>query len=133
MAKRKLTKAAIIFIVEKRNDWHVNYTFDDIAKLLREDFGITVSEQGVGKSYRKYKDNQEFQSTPVVSTSKEVEKTDSNVDTSGMTPKEKYERRVKLYREGKLEGGYRVNTDSKRDFDEDASKKYNIEDFFVSK
>ena len=33
MAKAKLTKAAISFIIEKRNDWNVNYTFADIAHL----------------------------------------------------------------------------------------------------
>lgn len=64
MARKKLTKAALDFIIEKRNDWYVNYTFADIAKLLKEDFGITITEQAVSKSYRKYKNNQEFQSIP---------------------------------------------------------------------
>ena len=60
MAKGKLTKAAISFIIEKRNDWNVNYTFADIAHLLQKDFGITVTEQGVSKSYRKYKNDKDL-------------------------------------------------------------------------
>lgn len=60
MAKQKLTKAAIGFIIEKRNDWNVNYTFTDIAKLLEENFDITITEQAVSKSYHKHKDDQAF-------------------------------------------------------------------------
>lgn len=123
MAKQKLTKAAINFIIEKRNDWNVNYTFDDIANLLKEDFGITITEQGVSKSYRKYKDDKEFQSMPIVATDKE---TDRNVDTSNMTTKEKYYRKVGLYKEGKNESEPRVAKRKIRDFDENAGKGISI-------
>ncbi|WP_201618352.1 hypothetical protein [Psychrobacter urativorans] len=54
-------KTNIWLIIENRNNQHGNYTFDDIAKLPKEDFSITISEQGVGKSYRKYIDNQNLQ------------------------------------------------------------------------
>ena len=127
MAKRKLTKAAISFIVKKRNDWNVNYTFDDIASLLKEDFGIAITEQGVSKSYRKYKDDKDFQSIPIVATDKEV---DHNVDTSNMTTKEKYYHKVKLYRESKNESEPYVAKKKIRDFDENAGKGIDVSQYF---
>ena len=127
MAKQKLTKAAINFIIEKRNDWNVNYTFDDIANLLKEDFGITITEQAVSKSYRKYKDDKEFQSMPIVATDKE---TDSNVDTSNMTTKEKYYRKVALYKENKDKPEPSVAKKKIRDFDENAGKGIDISQYF---
>ena len=92
MAKPKLSKAAIGFIIEKRNDWNVNYTFADIAELLKEDFSITITEQGVSKSYRKHKDDKEFQIVPIVATNKA---TDSKVYNSDMTLKEKHSEKMK--------------------------------------
>ena len=127
MAKQKLTKAAINFIIEKRNDWNVNYTFDDIANLLKEDFGITITEQGVSKSYRKYKDDKEFQSMPIVAIDKE---TDRNVDTSNMTTKEKYYRKAGINKEGKNESEPYVAKKKIRDFDENAGKNFNVDDYF---
>ena len=124
MARKKLTKAALDFIIEKRNDWHVNYTFADIAKLLKEDFGITITEQAVSKSYRKHKDDKEFQSMPIVATDKEA---DSNVDTSNMTTKEKYYRKVALYKEGKDKSEPYVAKKKIRDFDENAGKGISID------
>lgn len=127
MAKQKLTRAAISFIIEKRNDWNVNYTFDDIAKLLKEDFGITITEQGVSKSYRRYKDDEEFQNIPIVATDKEF---DHNVDTSYMTTKEKYYRKVGLNKESKNEFEPYVAKKKIRDFDENAGKGINIDHLF---
>jgi hypothetical protein len=122
MAKQKLTKAAIGFIIEKRNDWNVNYTFDDIAKLLKEDFGITITEQGVNKSYRKYKNTEELKALPVA-----VENftSDHNVNDrelmhSDTKKEEKFKPTTVIQRKGK-------------DFDEDAGKKYNFEDFLIPK
>ena len=122
MARKKLTKAALDFIIEKRNDWHVNYTFADIAKLLKEDFGITITEQAVSKSYRKHKDDKEFQSMPIMATNK--------VTDSNMTLKEKYSERVKLVREGKSQADHHSNKKDKRDFDENAGKHFNADDYF---
>ena len=127
MARKKLTKAALDFIIEKRNDWHVNYTFADIAKLLKEDFGITITEQAVSKSYRKHKDDKEFQSVPIVAINKA---TDSKVDNSNMTSKEKYSERVKLAIEGKSQADHHSNRKDKRDFDENAGKHFNADDYF---
>ena len=122
MARKKLTRAALEFIIEKRNDWYVNYTFADIAELLKEDFGITITEQAVSKSYRKHKDDKEFLSMPIVATNKT---TDSN-----MTLKEKYSERVKLVREGKSQNDHHSNRKDKRDFDENAGKHFNADDYF---
>ena len=127
MARKKLTKAALDFIIEKRNDWHVNYTFADIAKLLKEDFGITITEQAVSKSYRKHRDDKEFQSVPIVATNKA---TDSNVDNNNMISKEKYSEKVKLVREGKSQANPHSNRKDKRDFDENAGKHFNADDYF---
>ena len=123
MAKQKLTKAAISFIIEKRNDWNVNYTFDDIANLLKEDFGITITEQGVSKSYRKYKDDKDFQSMPIEATNKEA---DRNVDTSNMTTKERYYRKADINKEGKNESEPYIAKKKIRDFDENAGKGISI-------
>ena len=122
MAKQKLTKAAISFIIEKRNDWNVNYTFDDIADLLKENFGITITEQGVSKSYRKYKDDKEFQSMPIVATDKEAD--------SNMTTKEKHNRKARLDKGGKNESEPYVAKKKIRDFDEDAGKGISIDHLF---
>ena len=127
MARKKLTKAALDFIIEKRNDWYVNYTFADIAKLLKEDFGITITEQAVSKSYRKYKNNQEFQSIPITPTNKETE---HNVDTSNMTTKEKYYRKVALYKENKDKSEPDVTKKKIRDFDENAGKGIDVSQYF---
>ena len=126
MAKQKLTKAAISFIIEKRNDWNVNYTFDDIANLLKEDFGITITEQGVSKSYRKYKDDKDFQSMPIEATNKEA---DRNVDTSNMTTKERYYRKAGINKEGKNESEPYVAKKKIRDFDENAGKGIDISQY----
>ncbi len=136
MAKQKLTKAAVSFIIEKRNDWNVNYTFDDIAKLLKENFDITITEQGVSKSYRKHKDNQESKVMPIIPTKQEKQEkqeTDINLDTSNMTKAERYKHRLKLIKIGKLKSDNPVETNARRDFDEDAGKKYNFEDFLIPK
>lgn len=124
MARKKLTKAALDFIIEKRNDWHVNYTFADIAKLLKEDFGITITEQAVSKSYRKHKNNQEFQSMPISPTNKE---TDRNVGTSDIATKKNHDRKARVYNKGKNESELHVAKKKIRDFDEDAGKGINID------
>jgi len=113
MATQKLTKAAISFIIEKRNDWHVNYTFADIAELLKEDFDITITEQGVSRSYRKHK-NDEKARTPLVSAKKrDPIKSNSRMDSAN----------------GNSESTNTTN--HPKDFDEDAGKKYDVNDFFM--
>ena len=38
MAKGKLTKTTISFIIKKRDDLYVSYTFEDTVNLLKEGF-----------------------------------------------------------------------------------------------
>lgn len=122
MAKRKLTKAAISFIVKKRNDWNVNYTFDDIASLLKEDFGIAITEQGVSKSYRKYKNNEELKALPMA--------VEDFIDEHNVND------RKLMHSDTKKEKKFKPITviqSKSRDFDEDAGKNYNPEDFLIPK
>lgn len=136
MAKGKLTKAAISFIIEKRNDWNVNYTFADIAHLLKKDFGITVTEQGVSKSYRKHKDNQESKFVPIIPIKQgrqEKQEADFNLETSHMTSAERYYHRLKLIKEGKLTFDRPVKPNHRLDFDEDAGKKHDPTKFLKKK
>ena len=112
MARKKLTKAAIGFIIEKRNDWNVNYTFADIAKLLEEDFGIIITEQAVSKSYRKHKDDSELQTLLAVAknkTSSKYKHTNANANAIPVNP---------------------IATGGGRDFDENVGKKHDVSQFF---
>ena len=122
MAKSKLTKNAIRFIIQKREDWHVNYTFDDIAKLLKQEFDISITEQGVSKSYRKHKDDKYFQSEQLVA---------NNGDTEVMSKKEKYERRVRSRRADNSVPESYLDDSDQPDFDENAGKKYDMNEFFL--
>jgi hypothetical protein len=120
MARKKLTKAALDFIIEKRNDWHVNYTFADIAKLLKEDFGITITEQAVSKSYRKHKDDDAFRTL-------QVGKQDSESNLGIQKKCKDVPEKVK---------SQRVNEPIipdiiGKDFDENAGKNYDVNDFFM--
>ena len=112
MARKKLTKAAIGFIIEKRNDWNVNYTFADIAKLLEEDFGIIITEQAVSKSYRKHKDDDELQTLLAVAKNKTSSKVRHKHTKTNVTPV------------------IPTATEGDRDFDEDAGKKHDVSQFF---
>lgn len=56
MAKKRLTKEAIAFIIECRDDPTRVNTWEDIAKMVNEKFGIEMSFQGIAKSYKTNKD-----------------------------------------------------------------------------
>lgn len=63
MAKTKakrLTKEAIAFIIECRDDPTQVYTWQEITDLVAEKFGIQLSFQAIAKSYHKHKDNIEI-------------------------------------------------------------------------
>ena len=109
MAKSKLTKNAIRFIIQKREDWYVK-------------FDISVTEQGVSKSYRKHKDDKYFQSGQLVA---------YNGDTEVVSKKEKYERGVRSHRVGNSVPKPYSNDSDQRDFDENAGKKYDMNEFFL--
>ncbi len=56
MAKQQLTMVAIRFLVETYDDESTNYTFGDIAKMIVDKFGITVTTEAVRKSYHRHKE-----------------------------------------------------------------------------
>lgn len=120
MATQKLTKAAIGFIIEKRNDWHVNYTFADIAELLKEDFGITITEQGVSKSYRKHKDDDDdaFRTS-------QIGKQDSESHLEVQKKRKNIPEKVKSRRVNEPI----IPVTTAKDFDEKAGEKYDVNDF----
>lgn len=55
MAKSKLTKEIISFIIDKYECDTTTYTFPEIAELILEKYKVEVSPQALGKSYRKNK------------------------------------------------------------------------------
>lgn len=122
MAKSKLTKNAIRFIIQKREDWYVNYTFDDIAKLLKQEFDISITEQGVSKSYRKHKDDKYFQSVQLIA---------NNGNTDVVSKKEKYKRRIRSYSADDSVPEPYLDDSGQRDFDENAGKNYDVNEFFL--
>lgn len=57
MARPRLTKEAIAFIIECRDNPKEIYTWEDIANLVSDKFGIQVSFQAIAKNYQKHKDS----------------------------------------------------------------------------
>lgn len=55
MAKPKLTKEAIRFIVATYDSQSENYTYSEIADLVQEKYQIDISIQAVQQNYHKYK------------------------------------------------------------------------------
>ncbi|WP_161600316.1 hypothetical protein [Moraxella macacae] len=49
MARAKLSKNAIDFIIKHRDDTSAVYTWSDIAELLNKHFGVQVTHQAVAK------------------------------------------------------------------------------------
>lgn len=62
MAKAKLSKDAINFLIQCRDDTSIVYTWEEIADLLKENFGIEITRQAVAQNYRKYKGKIELHS-----------------------------------------------------------------------
>lgn len=114
----KLSKDAIKFIIQKREDGTKPYTFSDIRKLLIQEFDIEVLEQTVGRNYRKYKDNEEYKVPPIVERNSEDNLKSKSV--SEVPKKPKIEVEIEPVKPSK----------SNRDFDENAGKKFNADDYF---
>lgn len=55
MAKPKLTKEAIKFIVQTYDSQSKNYTYSEIADLVQDKYQIEVSIQAVQQNYHKHK------------------------------------------------------------------------------
>ena len=55
MAKRKLTKEAIKFIVQTYDSQSENYTYSEIADLVQDKYEIKISLQAIQQNYHKHK------------------------------------------------------------------------------
>ena len=51
MAKSKLTKQAIRFLVHTYDDETTNHTFHEVRKMIEDKFKITVTYEAIRKSY----------------------------------------------------------------------------------
>lgn len=51
MAKSKLTKQAIRFLVDTYDDETTNHTFHDVREMIEDKFKITVTYEAIRKSY----------------------------------------------------------------------------------
>lgn len=63
MAKPKLTREAIRFIVETYDSQSKSYTYSEIVELLRDKYEINISLQAVQQNYHKYKEKIEGNNT----------------------------------------------------------------------
>lgn len=142
MAKRsktKLTTAAIAFIIEKRTDPLHSYTFDEIAELLGKDknFKISITGQSVGRSYRKHKDDEAFKKvlsqTDITNNSPAIKEKLNNKDSSKKVDKAQVSENIVKQKDKKTFEPIEVKSKGNKDFDEDAHKKYNFEDFLIPK
>ena len=104
--RRKLSNAAIAFIIEERDNPHTVCTFDEIAKLVEKKFEISIGRGAVSKSYHKHKNNEQIKS---------LSKEDSN------------QRKVKPQRKDQPNTEPYVAKKKIRDFDEDAGKGISID------
>lgn len=68
MARPKLTKEAIAFIIKCRDNPKEIHTWQDIANLVSDKFGVRVSFQAIAKNYQKYKDGVQVKQTLKVET-----------------------------------------------------------------
>lgn len=75
--KLNISKTVIKFILDKRNDVNTYYTFEEIKKMLKNEFNIDMSLQAVRYQYEKNKDNQIFLDT-MFGSSASKEKTTQN-------------------------------------------------------
>lgn len=107
--RRKLSDAAIAFIIEERDNPHTVHTFEEIAKLVEKKFEISIGRGAVSKSYHKYKNNEQIKS---------LSKEDSN--QCKVKPQLKDQPNTEPY----------VAKKKIRDFDEDAGKGISIDHLF---
>ena len=107
--RRKLSDAAIAFIIEERDNPHTVHTFEEIAKLVEKKFEISIGRGAVSKSYHKHKNNEKI---------KNLSKEDSN------------QRKVKPQIKDQIKAEPYVAKKKIRDFDENAGKGISIDHLF---
>lgn len=106
--RRKLSDAAIAFIIEERDNPHTVHTFEEISKLVEKKFEISIGRGAVSKSYHKYKNDEKI---------KNVLKEDRG------------QCKVKPQIKDQLKDDTYIKK-NKRDFDENAGKRFNADDYF---
>ena len=123
--RRKLSDAAIAFIIEERDNPHTVYTFEQIAKLVETEFKISISRNAVSKSYHKHKDDDAFKTLQISKQNSEVDLKSQRKHTavSDVPKKQKIKRTNNpIVPSPSITDG--------RDFDEDAGKKHDVSQFF---
>lgn len=125
MQRKKITRLAIDYIVEKRNDRSANYTFVEISDLLKKEYDIDVIPQTVARNYHKHKDDDVYKNIGKITSDKAVSKEKlNNVKKSVPVPE--------VPKKPKIEVEIEPVKPSKkiRDFDENAGKGISIDHLF---
>lgn len=115
MAKSKLTKQAIRFLVDTYDDETTNHTFHEVRKMIEDKFKITVTYEAIRKSYHANKN------ALLAENIKDIEVGDGN----GVNPTLKTEAKKPSVSISELRGIVKSNITDQRDFDtsyEDISK-----------
>ena len=121
--RRKLSDAAIAFIIAERDNPHTVYTFEEISKLVETEFKISISRNAVSKSYHKHKDDDAFRTLQVgKEDSKENLENQKKDNSVSDVPKNVKSKRV---------NEPIIPVITQNDFDEDAGKNYDVNDFFM--
>ncbi len=82
MAKAKLSKSAIAFIVRLRNDPNTTYGYQEIADMVKSSYSVEVSLQAVSLAYKKFKDSSEIKE--INDRLLNTENSDSNLSTENL-------------------------------------------------
>lgn len=121
--RRKLSDAAIAFIIGERDNPHTVYTFEEISRLVETEFKISISRNAVSKSYHKHKDDDAFRTLQVgKEDSKENLENQKKGNSVSDVPKNVKSERV---------NEPIIPVIIQNDFDEDAGKNFDVNDFFM--
>ena len=120
--RRKLSDAAIAFIIEERDNPHTLYTFEEISKLVETEFKISISRNAVSKSYHKHKDDDAFRTL-------QVGKEDSEGSEGSLEIQKKRKNVPEKVKSQRVNEPI-ITVITQNDFDEDAGKNYDVNDFF---
>jgi hypothetical protein len=107
MAKSKLTKQAIRFLVDTYDDETTNHTFHEVRKMIEDKFKITVTYEAIRKSYHANKN----------ALSAEDSKDNKVADGNGVNPMLSTEAKKPSVSMSKLRDIVKGKSTSKKDFD----------------
>ena len=107
MAKSKLTKQAIRFLVDTYDDETTNHTFHEVRKMIEDKFKITVTYEAIRKSYHANKN----------ALSAEDSKDNKVADGNGVNPTFSTEAKKPSVSMSKLRDIVKGKSTSKKDFD----------------